>query len=186
MVLVRPEDWRPRGIADLEPNAWNALRRVGSTCVVAGPGAGKTEFLAQRAAYLLETGLCPAPFRVLAISFKGDAADNLAARVRRRCPPELAHRFTSLTFDAFTKSLVDRFQSAIPADWRPTRPYDITFPTFKQMTGFLRGVLQGAPAEWQNAVAGLGASDFEARYSGSYRLPIGPIGRVPAGGVARR
>jgi hypothetical protein len=73
---------------------------LGSTCVVAWPGAGKTEFLAQRAAYLLETGLCPMPFRVLAISFKTDAADNLAARVRKRCPPELANRFTSLTFDA--------------------------------------------------------------------------------------
>jgi superfamily I DNA/RNA helicase len=70
MRLVRPEDWRPRGIDDLKPDAWRALRQAGSTCVVAGPGAGKTEFLAQRAAYLLETGLCPAPFRVLAISFK--------------------------------------------------------------------------------------------------------------------
>ncbi len=103
MALVAPDDWRPRGIADLEPDAWRALRHNGSTCVVAGPGAGKTEFLAQRAVYLLETGACPAPCRVLAISFKGDAAANLAERVRKRCPPELASRFTSLTFDAFTK-----------------------------------------------------------------------------------
>ena len=78
------------------------------------------------------------PFRILAISFKTDAADNLAARVRKRCPPELANRFTSLTFDAFTKILVDRFQPAIPADWRPTRPYDIAFPTYRQVTGFLQ------------------------------------------------
>jgi superfamily I DNA/RNA helicase len=149
--------------------------------VVAGPGAGKTEFLAQRAAYLLETGLCPAPFRILAISFKGDAADNLATRVRQRCPPDLAHRFTSLTFDAFTKGLVDRFQAAIPADWRPSRPYDIAFPTFKQMSGFLRGALQAAPPEWQNAVAGLGASDFESRCSGAYRLPVPR--RAPQSGI---
>ncbi|WP_368668553.1 UvrD-helicase domain-containing protein [Myxococcus sp. AB025B] len=57
MPLIRPQDWRPRGINDLEPGAWRALRHAGSTCVVAGPGAGKTEYLAQRAVYLLETGL---------------------------------------------------------------------------------------------------------------------------------
>ena len=61
MALIRSEDWRPHGIEDLEPAAWRALRHEGSACVVAGPGAGKTEFLAQRAAYLLETGICPPP-----------------------------------------------------------------------------------------------------------------------------
>lgn len=172
MKLVRPEDWRPRGINDLEPDAWRALRQAGSACVVAGPGAGKTEFLAQRAAYLLETGLCPAPFRVLAISFKSDAADNLATRVRKRCPPELANRFTSLTFDAFTKSLVDRFLAAIPVDWRPSRPYDIAFPTFRQVTGFLQLELLNAPNQWKAEVAGLGASDFESHYVGAYRQPL--------------
>lgn len=183
MKLVRPEDWRPRGIDDLEPDAWRALRQPGSTCVVAGPGAGKTEFLAQRAAYLLETGLCPAPFRVLAISFKSDAADNLAARVRKRCPPELANRFTSLTFDAFTKSLVDRFQPAISADWKPTRPYDIAFPTYRQVTGFLQQEILGAPPEWRADVAGLGAGDFESRHVGAYRLPI--VRAAPQSGIER-
>jgi superfamily I DNA/RNA helicase len=183
MKLVRPEDWRPRGIDDLEPDAWRALRQPGSTCVVAGPGAGKTEFLAQRAAYLLETGLCPAPFRVLAISFKSDAADNLAARVRKRCPPELANRFTSLTFDAFTKSLVDRFQPAIPADWRPTRPYDIAFPTYRQVTGFLQDELLGAPPNWRADVAGLAAGDFESHHVGEYRLPI--MRAAPQSGIER-
>ncbi|WP_018097593.1 UvrD-helicase domain-containing protein [Sinorhizobium meliloti] len=172
MVLVRPEEWRPRGIEDLEPDAWRALRQPGSACVVAGPGAGKTEFLAQRAAFLLETGLCPAPFRVLAISFKSDAADNLAARVRKRCPPELSHRFTSLTFDAFTKSLVDRFLTAIPVDWRPSRPYDIAFTNFRQVTGFLQDALFNAPNAWKADVAGLSASDFESRHVGAYRLPV--------------
>jgi superfamily I DNA/RNA helicase len=30
-------------------------------CVTAGAGAGKTEMLAQKAAYLLQTGICPPP-----------------------------------------------------------------------------------------------------------------------------
>jgi len=172
MRLIRPEDWRPSGINDLEPAAWNALRHAGSACVVAGPGAGKTEFLAQRADYLLETGLCRVPQRVLAISFKTDAANNLALRVRQRCPPEFANRFVSVTFDAFTKSLVDRFLNAIPADWRPTRPYEIAFPKRKAIEEFLTLARLSAPPEWQAEIAGYSASDFEPKVVGSYRLPM--------------
>ncbi|RWD43430.1 ATP-dependent helicase [Mesorhizobium sp.] len=174
MRLVRPEEWRPRGIDDLEPAAWNALRHAGSACVVAGPGAGKTEFLAQRAVHLLETGICPAPYRVLAISFKTDAAANLARRVRQRCPPDLAERFVSLTFDSFTKSLVDRFLNAIPVGWRPTRPYDIAFPKYWQVNQFLTLSRLNAPQQWQADIAGFNASDFEPRVVGSYRLPLAP------------
>jgi superfamily I DNA/RNA helicase len=174
MRLIRPEDWRPRGIDDLEPIAWNALRHGGSGCVVAGPGAGKTEFLAQRAVYLLETGICRAPHRVLAISFKTDAASNLAARVRQRCPPELASRFVSLTFDSFCKSLVDRFLNAIPADWRPTRPYEIAFPKRWQVDQFLTLARLNAPQEWQADIAAFSATDFEARVVGGYRLHLAP------------
>jgi superfamily I DNA/RNA helicase len=96
-----PEDWLPNGIEDLEPAAWDALR-AGTASVTAGPGAGKSEFLAQRAGYLLETGICRPPQQILAISFKRAAAMNLRDRVQARLP-EHAHRFTSMTFDAFTK-----------------------------------------------------------------------------------
>jgi superfamily I DNA/RNA helicase len=174
MGLLRPEDWRPRGIDDLEPAAWNALRHTGSASVVAGPGAGKTEFLAQRAVYLLQTGICRAPHRVLAISFKTDAAANLARRVRERCPPEFADRFVSLTFDSFTKSLVDRFLNAIPAGWRPTRPYDIAFPKPPQVEEFLTLARLNAPQPWQAEIASFSATDFEPRVVGSYRLPLEP------------
>ena len=69
MKFIQSEHWQPQGIDDLEPNAWQALRRRESISVIAGPGAGKTEFLAQKAAYLLETGLCPPNKKILAISF---------------------------------------------------------------------------------------------------------------------
>jgi len=111
--LISVADWRPIDVDDLEPSAWSALRDVGNVAVVAGPGAGKTEFLAQRAAYLLQTGICPWPYRILAISFKRDAAANLGRRVTARVP-EHANRFVSMTFDAFTKGLVDRFALALP------------------------------------------------------------------------
>jgi superfamily I DNA/RNA helicase len=143
--------------------------------VIAGPGAGKTEFLAQRADFLLETGFCRAPRRVLAISFKTDAANNLASRVRQRCPPEFASRFVSVTFDAFTKSLVDRFLNAVPADWRPTRPYEIVLPKRKVIEEFLTLARLSVPPQWQAEIAGYSAGDFETKIVGSYRLPIGPI-----------
>ncbi|MCC4242967.1 UvrD-helicase domain-containing protein [Stappia indica] len=136
---VAPEDWRPQGVDDLEPRAWNALRETAqSVCVTAGAGAGKTEFLAQKAAYLLQTGLCPQPKRILAISFKRDAAQNLAARVRQRCSEEQARRFQSMTFDAFTKHMLDHFRLAIPEAYRPPADYSIAFPSRQDIELFLR------------------------------------------------
>lgn len=93
--------------------------------VVAGPGAGKTELLAQRASYLLQTGECPSPYRILAISFKRDAAENLKARVILRCGRESAARLDSMTYDAFAKDILDRFRLSLPATCRPSSNYRI-------------------------------------------------------------
>ena len=84
--------------------------------ILAGPGAGKTELLAQRANFLLQTGACKAPQKILALSFKVDAAANIKNRVDLRCGKELARRFNSSTFDAFFISIVRRFSSLLP-DW---------------------------------------------------------------------
>lgn len=84
--------------------------------ILAGPGAGKTELLAQRANFLLQTGACKAPQKILALSFKVDAAANIKNRVDLRCGKELAHRFDSSTFDAFFISIARRFSSLLP-DW---------------------------------------------------------------------
>lgn len=173
-MFVAPEAWRPVGIDNLEPAAWQALRHAGSTSVVAGPGAGKTEFLAQRATFLLQTGVCPPPFRILAISFKRDAADNLSTRVRKRCPPEQAVRFASMTFDSFTKGLVDRFCPALPDRWRPTRPYTIVFPRDRELRDALDRARLSAKAEWQEEIAAIKASSFEPRYVGGNRLATDP------------
>lgn len=137
MKFCTPENWLPKSIAELEPSAWSALKDKKSVCVIAGPGAGKTEFLAQKAVYLLETGLCPPNQKILAISFKADAAKNLENRVKERCPKELSNRFVSMTFDAFTKNILDRFRLALPPDLRPTRDYEIFFPDKRIYSNFL-------------------------------------------------
>ena len=108
-----PESWNPSEGIDLEKNAEIVARSAINHLVVAGPGAGKTELLAQRASFLLETNLCLDPRRILAISFKRDAADNLRERVSARCSQVLASRFDSHTFDSFAKGILDRFREGL-------------------------------------------------------------------------
>lgn len=112
--MIRPEQWAPADDLSLEPNALKAAKEIDrNLALTAGPGAGKTEMLAQRADFLLRTGMCRYPKRILAISFKVDASHNLKARVRKRCGPELAARFDSHTFHAFAKRIIDRFRPVL-------------------------------------------------------------------------
>lgn len=134
---VRPDQWMPIGVNALEANAMDVVRSIANRSVIAGPGAGKTELLAQRAAYLLQTGASQPPQRILAISFKRDAATNLAARVAKRCHRSHAGRLDSMTFDAFAKGLVDRFGQALPEQWRPRPDYEIMFANDAVYRGFL-------------------------------------------------
>lgn len=104
----------------------DAVRAMANTLVTAGPGAGKTELLGQRGVYLLQTGACAHPRRILAISFKRDAAKNLRERFQRRCTKEQASRLDSLTFDAFAKIILDRFCRALPDLWAIPSGYEIS------------------------------------------------------------
>ena len=112
--MIPVERWKPAGGLVLEPNALVAAKTVaGNLALTAGPGAGKTEVLGQRADFLLRTATCRYPSRILAISFKVDASQNLKNRVRLRCGHDLASRFDSYTFHAFAKRIIDRFRVAL-------------------------------------------------------------------------
>src|SRR5690606_17673385 len=127
MAYIKPEDWIPADGFILEPAAKIAVKSEINNLILAGPGAGKTELLAQRACFLLQTNLCPSPQKILAISFKTDAAENLKKRVELRCGKELAARFESRTFDSFAKQLLDRFRLGIPEEYCPEKDYSIIF-----------------------------------------------------------
>lgn len=174
MVLISQKDWKPVGVAGLEPNAWEALRALHNTCVTAGPGAGKTEFLAQRATYLLQTGLCPDPQRILAISFKRDAARNLQERVNKRCPPEQARRFVSMTYDAFAKSLLDQFINGIPAMWRPKSDYVLEPLGTRDVKSILESARHAVRPEWGSFIAGVPEGNFESLWLGRQLLQSDP------------
>lgn len=119
------KEWKPSDGLILEQAALNAVKDLKNSLVVAGPGAGKTELLAQKASFLLETNSCVNPNRILAISFKKDAALNLKDRMKSRLPGDLEFRFISQTFDSFAKGILDRFLYAIPDEFRPDPNYEI-------------------------------------------------------------
>lgn len=119
--MMRSEEWHPKGDIDLEKAALGAVKDVTNSLVIAGPGAGKTELLAQKLDYLFSTNKCISPKKILALSFKTDAASNLKERVKKRYGEEYASRFTSLTYSAFEKRILDQFRDALPEDIRPAR-----------------------------------------------------------------
>ena len=124
--MILAEQWLPADGLMLEPNAMNAAKEQEKClALTAGPGAGKTEMLAQRADFLFRTGTCRYPKRILAISFKVDASTNLKERVKRRCGSELASRFDSYTFHAFAKRIIDRFRIVLTGDDALSENYSI-------------------------------------------------------------
>ena len=138
MKIVAPEQWIPCDGIILEENANTAVKAKKNVLVVAGPGAGKTELLAQKASYLFQTNTCRDPQKILAISFKNDAADNLKKRVIKRCGKEIETRFVSMTYDAFSKSILDHFRFTLPENLRPDDAYlvndtDIIDAAFKKV-----------------------------------------------------
>lgn len=121
--MVKSEEWLPKGDIIIEDTALGAVKDVTNCLVIAGPGAGKTELLAQKLDYLFSTNKCISPKKILALSFKTDAASNLKERVKKRYDEEYASRFTSLTYSAFEKRILDQFRDALPEDIRPARDY---------------------------------------------------------------
>lgn len=128
MTYLDANNWKPSKGVSLEGDALDIARSTNSRSILAGPGAGKTELLAQRANFLLTTGACPHPRRILAVAFKVDAARNLQERVAARCDPNFSARFESLTLHSFAKRLLDQFLEALQKEFRPSPGYRIFSP----------------------------------------------------------
>jgi len=73
------------------------------------------------------------------------AAKNISDRVSKRVGKELSIRFASMTYDAFAKSLLDRFRLALPEEYRPEPDYQISsvVDAYKHLLG-LRSVSREA------------------------------------------
>lgn len=117
--MITPDMWSPVAITMLEPGARAAITALhGNSMVIANPGSGKTELLAQRADFVLGTGTSRYPKKILAISFKTDAAHTLRRRVRDRSGVDHAHRLNSMTFDAFARRIISIYRPLLSAEDR--------------------------------------------------------------------
>lgn len=174
-MLVNPDDWRPTPGIFIEGTALEVVRSHNSMSVLAGPGSGKSELLAQRAAYLLSTGICTPPKRILAISFKVTAARNLQERVQQRSGPSAGGRFESLTVHAFAKRILTQFREALNPSLRPASNYKIIFPTRDTWSAFQQKYAATYPEIQQlnaNRLASLVGEvpDFEVEAKGTAEL----------------
>ncbi len=170
MTIINPDSWSPQGIESLEHNAELVVKDISSNIIVtAGPGAGKTELLAQKAAYILQTRSCNKYKKILAISFKKDAAKNLKERVELRCGKLLSKQFESMTFDSFAKSLFDRFKLALPSHWRIIEEYELDFSI---SNGREMGTLLDNIGLSQSERQSLNPYSFEQYHLTSKPLPI--------------
>jgi DNA helicase II / ATP-dependent DNA helicase PcrA len=122
-----PSEWNPAEKMQFDFNTLNVIKSENNMLVSAGPGAGKTELLAQRASFLLETNNCRTPRKILALSYKVDAAKNLEKRIIERCGEQLSKRFVSKTYDSFAKGILDQFRYILPSFYRVNEGYEIGY-----------------------------------------------------------
>lgn len=107
----------------------------GPLLIVAGPGAGKTDVMVRRAAYLVTTrGI--APENVLVTTFTNKAADELFDRLYQFVG-DRAHAIHISTIHSFCQTLLERHPEAHP--WRAG------FEVLDARTQFLFVYARGAP-----------------------------------------
>ena len=169
------EIWKPSDSFKSSDTAETIIReKQKNVSILAGPGSGKTEILAQRASFLLETGTCKAPQKILALSFKIDAASNIRKRVNLRCGNELSRRFEASTFDAFFISLVRRFASLLP-DWVNIPPDFDVYPFDRNWWNhYEQTELNGQPCQYKSTFA---RSDLHSPLDLS-KAPVNEILRI--------
>ncbi|PKF81230.1 ATP-dependent helicase [Vibrio sp. vnigr-6D03] len=125
--MIDASVWEPKDGLKFDKKSLDIIKCDNNISIMAGPGAGKTEILAQKACFILETELCPWPYNILSISRKRESASNIKSRVSLRCGNMLSERFHSFTIEAFTKSIVDRFMHILPKHEQPNEDYNLVF-----------------------------------------------------------
>ncbi|PML43998.1 UvrD-helicase domain-containing protein, partial [Vibrio sp. 10N.261.52.A1] len=125
--MIDASVWEPKDGLKFDDKSLDIIKSNNNIAVLAGPGAGKTEILAQKACFILETELCSWPYNILSISRKRESASNIKERVSLRCGNLLSERFHSFTIEAFTKSIVDRFTYVLPKHEQPSEDYSLVF-----------------------------------------------------------
>lgn len=153
--MIDASVWEPKDGLEFDKKSLGIIKCDDNILIMAGPGAGKTEILAQKACFILETELCAWPYSILSISRKRESASNIKNRVSLRCGDVLSERFHSFTIEAFTKSIVDRFMYTLPKHEQPNDDYKLVFNprdsdsrtslTFDQLTIMALKIVNSSP-----------------------------------------
>ena len=128
----------------ISPGDWPNLiaRTEGTQLIIGGPGTGKTELLARRAAHLINSGIAPSD-GVLALTFSRETASDLRGRITsgaRRSFGELSVG----TFHGFARALVEEHCQMLLGGTRP--PMVLTTP---EQIQFVRETLdEESPEDW--------------------------------------
>src|ERR1700761_3509348 len=77
----------------------------GAVMVIAGPGTGKTEVLAMRIAYLLQSEAQVQPHEILCLTYPEEATNSMRRRLVNIIGPA-AHRVNIFTFHAFCNNVI--------------------------------------------------------------------------------
>ena len=164
MPTIKDADWVLKDIQEVEDEAMKVIRNsTEHNLVLAGPGSGKTELLAQKACFLIETGKCSKK-KIIALSFKKDAAKNLQDRVNSRLDLKFRNKFESTTFDAFCKSIVDRFKGTLPNFYRPSDDYEIISLNKKEFIAEIKREALGFEGLTSFELSKIKHSNFEEKY----------------------
>jgi len=164
MPTIKDADWVLKDIQEVEDEAMKVIRNsTEHNLVLAGPGSGKTELLAQKACFLIETGKCSKK-KIIALSFKKDAAKNLQDRVNSRLDLKFRNKFESTTFDAFCKSIVDRFKGTLPKFYRPSDDYEIISLNKKEFIAEIKREALGFEGLTSFELSKIKHSNFEEKY----------------------
>ncbi|WP_419865450.1 UvrD-helicase domain-containing protein [Candidatus Poriferisodalis sp.] len=87
------------------PDEWSESRSLSDTLIVAPPGCGKTELLAQRAANCIRMGLLPPGRRILALTFLNRSRANVASRLLEHLGGSRSESITVLNFHGLAAHL---------------------------------------------------------------------------------
>lgn len=128
----------------ISPGDWPGLiaRTEGTQLVIGGPGTGKTELLARRAAHLINSGFAPSD-GVLALTFSRETASDLRGRMTSRARRSFGELSVG-TFHGFARALVEEHCQMLLGSARP--PMVLTTP---EQIQFVKETLdEESPGDW--------------------------------------
>lgn len=108
----------------MDADEWCDHGSLEDTLIIAPPGCGKTELLANRAATCIRGGHLPEGRRILALTFTNKARDNLASRVTHHAGASFRRWITVVNFHGLALHLYHRHRYVLSDPVRELLPDD--------------------------------------------------------------